>query len=75
MRSKGSGATIGSGGAIGSGAVCENTKVGVPKTSAKTSTQLNKTFLNFLIIFIICSSYCSSPSRTSLRDVILDKLE
>src|SRR3990167_7403108 len=48
----GSGAVIGSGGVIGSGAVCENTKVGVPKTSAKTSTQLNKTFLNFLINFI-----------------------
>ena len=52
MRSKGSGAIIGAGGVRGSGAVCENTKVGVFMISAKTSTQLKSTFLNFLIIFI-----------------------
>ena len=52
MRSKGSGAVIGSGGVRGSGAVCENARAGVLKTSTKTSTQLNKTFLNFLINFI-----------------------
>ena len=52
VRFKGSGAVIGGGGVRGSGAVWEKTKVGVLRTSAKTSTQLIKTFLNFLIIFI-----------------------
>ena len=74
VKFNGSGAVIGSGGVIGSGAVCEKAKVGVPNTSTNTSTQLISTFLNFLIIFIALF-YCSSLSRTSLLNVILDKLE